>query len=59
MLASEFVLRRAEIEAGSGRPRLPGQHQPRDPEAGSAHPVGESSTPPSARVMARSEEHLI
>jgi hypothetical protein len=28
-------------------------------EGRSAHPVGESSTPPSARGLARSEEHLI
>lgn len=59
MPASEFVLRRDEIAAGSGRPPLRGQHQPLDPEAGSAHPFGESSAPPGARVMARPEEHLI
>lgn len=46
MPASEFVLRRNDIEPGSGRPPLPGRHQPRDPAAGAAHPSSQSPTPP-------------
>lgn len=34
MPASEFVLRRDEIEADSSKPPRFCQHQPRDPEAG-------------------------